>query len=108
MAKNSNERKSIFFGSDTDWKRLEEPELEGPEDFEKKYQNVPGAAGPAVGAAAASAAASAVFALGGFVSVLERSGNDLETFWGGFESQGRQFSRFFRAGMSDAVTSNML
>ena len=41
-------------------KRLEGPELEGPEHFEKKYQNVPGAAGPAAGAAAASAAASAV------------------------------------------------
>ena len=41
-------------------KRLEGPELEGPEDFEKKYQNVPGAAGPAAGAAVASAAASAV------------------------------------------------
>ena len=36
-------------------KRLEGPELEGPEHFEKKYQNVPGAAGPAAGAAAASA-----------------------------------------------------
>ena len=35
-------------------KRLEGPELEGPEHFEKKYQNVPGAAGPAAGAAAAS------------------------------------------------------
>ena len=39
---------------DRHWKRLEGPELEGPEHFEKKYQNVPGAAGPAAGAAAAS------------------------------------------------------
>ena len=49
-----------LFGNRINRKGLEGPELEGPEDFEKKYQNVPGAAGPAAGAAAASAAASAV------------------------------------------------
>ena len=37
------------------WKRPDGSELDGSEHFEKKCQNVPGAAGAAVGAAAASA-----------------------------------------------------
>ena len=37
------------------WKRLDGSELDGLEHFETNCQNVPGAAGAAVGAAAASA-----------------------------------------------------
>ena len=42
------------------WKRLHGPELHGPEPFQRKCQNVPGAGGAAAGAATGAAAASAV------------------------------------------------
>ena len=41
-------------------KRLDGPELDGPEHFEKNCKKVPGDAGAAAGATAGAAAASAV------------------------------------------------
>ena len=43
------------FGPGVNWKRLHGAKLDGAKHFQKNCQNVPGAAGAAVGAAAASA-----------------------------------------------------
>ena len=54
------------------WKRLDGPELDGPEHFEKKCKKVPGDAGAAAGAtagAAATASAAAIDATTTFVVV---------------------------------------